>query len=105
MIDRQDHPLGRYFLLDELSGAHERLGKLLQAVSVDPTSSVAGFRIDLVRIDPGRIHALLNRAWHRRHSQEGFPAADRERFRAFPPILFLSVEGHLHDGLGDGMPC
>jgi hypothetical protein len=83
MINRDFHPKGWSFLLDDLEDAHAHLGGLLKEIQADPEYSEAEFRIGL-----GHVYAHLNRAWRRRDIPEDF--TDEEEWRragAFPDDL------------------
>lgn len=82
MIDRQEHPIGWSFLLDELSDAQEHLASLLQEMAENPEYSEEEFRIDL-----GHVFAHLNRAWYRRNVPEDFPDSDWDKATSFPTDL------------------
>ena len=82
MINRQQHPIGWSFLLDELSDAHEHLGTLLKEIAENPEYGESELRIDL-----GHVFAHLNRAWYRRNVPEDFADWDWETASAFPSDL------------------
>ena len=79
MINRQEHPIGWSFLLDELSDAQEHLQTLLKEIAENPEYGEPELRIDL-----GHVFAHLNRAWYRRNVQEDFPESDWDIATSFP---------------------
>jgi hypothetical protein len=82
MINRNEHPMGWSFLLDDLSDAHEHLGTLLKEISESSDYSEEELRIDL-----GHVYAHLNRAWFRRNVPEDFPDSEWDTATQFPSDL------------------
>ncbi len=82
MIEREKHPLGWYAMLDELSDAHEHLGKLLEDLQ-----HAADYGEVECRIDLGHVYAHLNRAWYQRQLEDYFPHDEWEAASQFPADL------------------
>ena len=79
MINRQEHPIGWSFLLDELSDAQEHLQSLLRDANNNPEYGEPELRIDL-----GHVFAHLNRAWYRRNVPEDLQETEWDTASSFP---------------------
>ena len=79
MINRQEHPIGWSFLLDELCDAQEHLQSLLRDANKNPEYGEAELRIDL-----GHVFAHLNRAWYRRNVPEDLQETEWDTASSFP---------------------
>ena len=82
MINRQEHPIGWSFLIDDILDAQEHLGTLLKEISENPEYGEPELRVEL-----GHVFAHLNRAWYRRNLPEDLAESDWELASAFPSDL------------------
>jgi hypothetical protein len=82
MIDRENHPVSWYAMLDELADAREHLGKLIEDLRNAAHYTETEFRIDL-----GHVYAHLNRAWYQRRVDHDFSADEWMAASQFPDDL------------------
>jgi hypothetical protein len=82
MIDRNDNPVQWALLIEELSEAHEHLGKLISEMTTDTTYDESHLRVDM-----GHIVAHLNRAWARRNCTRDLTDEEWDAFREYPQDL------------------
>lgn len=82
MITNRSNPVEWALWLDELSDAHEHLGKLVNQLRRQGECSPEDFRIQL-----GHIYAHLNRAWHSRDHRGEVSEKDWNAYSEFPSDL------------------
>jgi hypothetical protein len=79
MINKQEHPVGWALLMYELEDAQEHLTKIIADMESDPDYGEGNFRVDL-----GHLYSHINRAWHRRDTEEDLPENGFEKASEFP---------------------
>jgi len=82
MINKESHPVGWSFLIDELEDAREHLGTLITEAATDPGFGEVEFEIHL-----RHIFSHLSRAWHRRNVPEDLTDPEWEEASKLPRDL------------------
>jgi len=82
MINPQHNPIQWALLIEELSEAHDHLGKLISEMATDTEYDESRLRVDM-----GHIVAHLNRAWARRNCTRDLTDEEWDAFREYPQDL------------------